>query len=121
LNIVLYPSFPIINLFCLITGSGTERDGASGSGGNNNNNNAPLPDPPIHPTFADVLAQQTQLLGHIVNQLSNISNQGPRDEPQVNKFGEFFRTNPPIFRGSKDLLDTDFWLNVIEEKLGLIQ
>ena len=40
---------------------------------------------------------------------------------KVNRFGEFFRTNPPIFCGSKDPLDVDFWLNAIEEKLGLIQ
>jgi hypothetical protein len=53
--------------------------------------------------------------------LGNAGNQAPREEPQVNKYGDFFRTNPPIFRGSKDPLDADFWLHVIEEKLNLIQ
>ena len=53
--------------------------------------------------------------------MGNAGNHGPRAEPPVNRFGEFFRTNPPIFRGSKDPLDADFWLNVIEEKLGLIE
>ena len=106
----------------MVLHSGTDRDGANGSSANNNNNNnGPLPNPPIHPTLADVLAQQTHLLGHIFNQLGNAGNQGHRAEPQLNKFGEFFRTNPPIFRGSKDPLDADFWLNVIEEKLGLIE
>ncbi|XP_039778938.1 GDSL esterase/lipase At5g03610-like [Panicum virgatum] len=57
----------------------------------------------------------------IVNQMGNAGNNGPRAEPQVNRFGDFFRTNPPIFRGSKDPLDADFWLNVIEEKLVLIE
>ena len=52
--------------------------------------------------------------------MGNAGNHGPRAEPQINRFGDFFRTNPPIFRGSKDPLDVDFWLNVIEEKLGLI-
>jgi hypothetical protein len=107
----------------LRSGTGTNR--ANGSGGNNNNNsNNDIPNPPIHPTLVDVLAQQTQLLGQIVNYIGNMgnaNNQAPREEPLVNKYGEFFRTNPPIFCGSKDPLDADFWLNAIEEKLGLIQ
>ena len=106
----------------MVLRSETERDGANGSGGNNNRNNEdPLPNPPVHPTLADVLARQTKLMAHLVNQMGNAGNNGPKAEPQVNRFGEFFRTNPPIFRGSKDPLDADFWLNVIEEKLGLIE
>jgi hypothetical protein len=88
-------------------GTGTNR--GNGSGGNNNNNsnnnNNDLPNPPMHPTLADVLAQQTQLLGQLVNHIGNLGNTGnqaPIEEPQVNKYGDFFRTNPPIFRGSKD-------------------
>jgi hypothetical protein len=107
----------------LRSGTGTNR--ANGSdGNNNNNNNNDLPNPPIHPTLMDVLAQQTQSLGQLVNHtgnMGNAGNQAPREEPQVNKYGDFFRTNLPIFRGSKDPLNADFWLNVIEEKLGLIQ
>ena len=57
----------------------------------------------------------------MVNQMGNNGNQDQREEPQVNKFGDFFRTNPPIFRGFKNSLDVNFWLNTIEEKLGLIQ
>ena len=30
-------------------------------------------------------------------------------------------TDPPIFRGSKEPLDADFWLHTIEEKFSLIQ
>jgi hypothetical protein len=69
-----------------------------------------------------MLAQQNQLLGQLVNHIGNMGNAGNqalREEPQVNKYGDFFRTNPSIFRGSKDPLESDFWLNVIEEKLGL--
>ena len=48
--------------------SGTERDGANGSGGNNNRNNeVSLPNPPVHPNLADVLARQTELMATIVN------------------------------------------------------
>jgi hypothetical protein len=107
----------------LCSETGTNRANGSGENNNNNNNND-IPNPPIHPTLMDVLAQQIQLLGQIVNHISNMGNAGnqaPREEPQVNKFREFFRTNPPIFRGSKDPLDADCWLNAIEEKLGLIQ
>ena len=102
----------------MVLRSRTDWDGATGSGVNNNND-VPLPDPPVHPTLVDILARQTELMAHIVNQMGNAGNHGLRDEPQVNRFGEFFRTNPPIFRGSKDPLDADFWLNIIEEKLGL--
>jgi hypothetical protein len=57
----------------LHSGTGTNR--ASGSGGNNNNNNNNnLPNPPIHPTLADVLAQQTQVLGQLVNHIGNMGN-----------------------------------------------
>ena len=46
--------------------SGTERDGANGSGGNTNRNNeVPLPNPPVHPNLADVLARQTELMAHL--------------------------------------------------------
>jgi len=106
----------------MVLRSGTDRESANGSGGNNNHNNdIPLPDPPVHPTLADILARQTKLMAHLVNQMGNADNHGPRAEPQVNRFGEFFRTNPPIFCGSKDPLDADFWLNIIEEKLALIE
>ena len=50
-------SLTILFINRIVLRSGTDRDGASGSGGNNNNNNdSPLPNPPIHPTLADVLA-----------------------------------------------------------------
>ena len=106
----------------MVLRSGTDWDCVGGSGGNHNNDC--LPDRPIHPTHADVLARQTWLLRHLVNQISNMGNngnQGPREEPQVIKFGEFFGTNPPIFCGSKDPLDADFWHNAIEEKLKIIK
>ena len=52
----------------MVLRSGTERDGANGSGGNNNRNNeVPLPNPPVHPSLADVLARQTKLMATIVN------------------------------------------------------
>ena len=79
----------------MVLRSGTERDGANGSGGNaNRNNEIPLPNPPVHPNLADVLARQTELMATIVNQMGNAGNNGPRAEPQVNRFGDFFRTNP---------------------------
>ncbi|CAO1946165.1 unnamed protein product [Urochloa humidicola] len=31
----------------------------------------------------------------------------------------FLATNPPIFKGTKEPLDADFWLNTIEDKFGL--
>ena len=48
----------------MVLRSGTDRDGANGSGGNHNrNNDIPLPDPPVHPTLADVLAQHDKRQG----------------------------------------------------------
>ena len=93
----------------MVLRSGTERDGANGSGGNTNRNNeVPLPNPPVYPTLEDVLARQTELMAHLVNQMGNAGNHGTRADPPGNRFGEFFRTNPPIFRVSKDPLDADF-------------
>jgi hypothetical protein len=61
--------------------SGTGANRGNGLGGNNNNNNNNnnnrLPDPPVHPTLVDVLAQQTQLLGQLVNHIGNFGNPKP--------------------------------------------
>jgi hypothetical protein len=76
-----------------------------------------FPTLPSTPLSRTCLPNKLNSLGN----MGNAGNQASREEPQVNKFGEFFCTKPPIFRDSKDPLDADFWLNAIEEKLGLIQ
>ncbi|XP_072148505.1 uncharacterized protein [Setaria viridis] len=44
-----------------------------------------------------------------------------REAPLVHGHGDFFRTDPPIFHGTKDPLDADYWLGTIEQKLGLLR
>jgi hypothetical protein len=101
---------------------GTGTNHANGSGRNNNNNNNNIPNPPIRPSRGRACpTNSTPWANSQPSNMGNAGNQAPREEHQVNKFGEFFRTNPPFFRGSKDPLDVEFWLNTIEEKLGLIQ
>ena len=51
----------------MVLRSETDRDDASASGANRNGNDVPIPEPPIHPTLADILAWQTELLVHLVN------------------------------------------------------
>lgn len=73
------------------------------------------PNPPVNPTFADVLAQQTWLLRQLVQSLGN---QGPprREEPQARSYGDFLHTNPPIFHGTEDPFDADYWIGTIKKK-----
>jgi hypothetical protein len=61
-------SLTVLFINSMVLRWGTERDSANSSGGNTNRNNeVPLPEPPIHPTLADVLARQTELMAHLVN------------------------------------------------------
>ena len=47
-----------------------------------------------------------------------MANQGGGGNPRRG-YPAFLATEPPIFQGSKEPLDADFWLSAIEEKFGL--
>jgi len=78
--------------------------------------------PPLHPAVVELLrrsedSRQThnQILQTLVQ---NMANQGGGGNPRRG-YPAFLATEPPIFQGSKEPLDADFWLSAIEEKFGL--
>ena len=93
-----------------------------GAGGDNGEPPLPPP-PPLHRTLVEILRRseesrqmQNQIMQAIVQHLGGQGHGGQRHGHSA-----FMATNPPIFRGSKEPLDADFWLRTIEEKFGLIQ
>ena len=86
---------------------------ASGSGNNNNEGN---------PTLAQVLAQQTQLMNMMIQQMQNQLNQGNNNAPPPqNKLADFLRVRPPTFSSTTNPVEAGDWLHTIEKKLELLQ
>ena len=82
--------------------------------------------------MAEVLAQiernrmdQTRILEAIARNTSNLSGAsgsgGGGGHHQRGGLSEFLRTQPPNFSRSKDPLDADDWLRLIERKLDVAQ
>nr|AAK92604.1 Putative retroelement [Oryza sativa Japonica Group] len=87
---------------------------SNGNGPSNNNNEG-------NPTLAQVLAQQTQLMNMMMQQLQNQQNQGNNHAPPHNKLAEFLRVRPPIFSSTTNPVEAGDWLHAIEKKLDLLQ
>ena len=91
-----------------------------GAGGDNN---LPPPPPPVHPALLEILRrseESRQAQNHIMQALvQNMGGQGHGGQRQG--YSAFMATGPPIFRGSKEPLDANFWLRAMEQKFGLIQ
>nr|ABA96173.1 retrotransposon protein, putative, unclassified [Oryza sativa Japonica Group] len=86
---------------------------ASGSGNNNNEGN---------PTLAQVLAQQTQLMNMMIQQMQNQLNQGNNNAPPPqNKLTDFLRVRPPTFSSTTNPVEAGDWLHAVEKKLELLQ
>nr|AAX94966.1 retrotransposon protein, putative, unclassified [Oryza sativa Japonica Group]AAX96221.1 retrotransposon protein, putative, unclassified [Oryza sativa Japonica Group]ABA92677.1 retrotransposon protein, putative, unclassified [Oryza sativa Japonica Group] len=86
---------------------------ASGSGNNNNEGN---------PTLAQVLAQQTQLMNMMIQQMQNQLNQGNNNAPPPqNKLADFLRVRPPTFSTTTNPVEAGDWLHAVEKKLELLQ
>ena len=113
-----YINFPFSrSLTSFVVGGRKAQDG-----GVSGDDNLPPP-PPLHPTLVEILRRseesrqtQNQIMQAIVQHLGGQGHGGQRHGHSV-----FMATDPPIFRGSKEPLDADFWLRTIEEKFGLIQ
>ena len=80
------------------------------------------PPPPVHPTLLEILRRseesrqaQNQIMQVLVQNLGGQGHGGQR-----HGYSAFMATDPPIFRGSKEPLDADFWLRAMEQKFGLI-
>ena len=94
-------------------------DAQAGLGANGEQLSQP---PPLHPAVMELLGRsedsrqtQNQILQTLVQ---NMANQGGGGNPR-HGYPTFLATEPPIFQGSKEPLDADFWLSAIEEKFGL--
>nr|ABB46832.2 retrotransposon protein, putative, Ty3-gypsy subclass [Oryza sativa Japonica Group] len=109
----LAPKFPPVSLLvpCPCQMVNTR---SNGNGPSNNNNEG-------NPTLAQVLAQQTQLMNMMMQQLQNQQNQGNNHAPPHNKLAEFLRVRPPIFSSTTNPVEAGDWLHAIEKKLDLLQ
>nr|CAH65889.1 OSIGBa0096I22.2 [Oryza sativa] len=86
---------------------------ASGSGNNNNEGN---------PTLPQVLAQQTQLINMLVQQMQNQQgNNNVNPLPPQNKLADFLRVKPPTFSSTTNPVEAGDWLHAVEKKLELLQ
>ena len=115
--IVLYQFSFSRSLTSFVVGGRMAQD--EGTGGDNN---LPPP-PPVHPALLEILRRseesrqaQNQIMQALVQ---NMGGQGHGGQRQG--YSAFMATDPPIFHGSKEPLDADFWLRAIEQKFGLIQ
>jgi hypothetical protein len=108
----------------VVGGRMVENSGAGAGAGGGGGGDPPLPDPPpLHPTFVEILRRseesrqmQNQIMQAIVQHLGGQGHGGQRHGHSA-----FMATDSPIFRGSKEPLDADFWLRTIEKKFDLIQ
>ena len=80
--------------------------------------------PPPPPSLAEVMALQTELIWQLVQGQQNqprSQQQGCEDYiPQVDRYQEFFGTQPPLFHKTDEPLDADAWLRTIESKFSLL-
>ena len=74
-----------------------------------------------NPSLAQVLAQQTQLMNLMMQQLQNQQNQGNNHAPPQNKLAEFLRVRPPTFSSTTNPVEADDWLHAIEKKPDMLQ
>jgi hypothetical protein len=66
---------------------------------------------------AQVLANQTRLIGVLTRSLEN---QCPIGGKPQDRMGEFLRLKPPTFTGSSNPLDANDWLHTVKRKLEAI-
>jgi hypothetical protein len=100
-------------------------DGAGTSRGQDDTPNLP----PVPPTLVEAIAalvtvtvDNTCFLREMVGQ--QLQQQGGRAYPQgpcETSYLDFSETRPPLFIKTKDPLEADEWVRVIEQKFGLIQ
>nr|CAI44662.1 OSJNBa0061C06.18 [Oryza sativa Japonica Group] len=111
--------FPPVSLLvpcpCQMVNTRSNGNGPNNNNNNNNNNNEG------NPTLAQVLAQQTQLMNMMMQQLQNQQNQGNNHAPPQNKLAEFLHVRPPIFSSTTNPVEAGDWLHAIEKKLDLLQ
>ncbi|WVZ90355.1 LOW QUALITY PROTEIN: hypothetical protein U9M48_036664, partial [Paspalum notatum var. saurae] len=96
----------------------------NGSGHGEHDGDERLPDPP-NVTLVDVLMRaetnrqdQNRLLQTLIE---NLGHRGGDGGHQRRGYDSFSRLDPPIFKVTKDPLDADHWIRIIEQKFGLME
>ena len=96
------------------------------TGGNENGSphGAENPPPPPPPSMAEVVAQQTQILQLLAQNIANLqppqSPHGRHGQQQMASYNDFAGTHPPVFSKAEDPLEADSWLRLMEVKFELI-
>jgi hypothetical protein len=81
------------------------------------------PPPPPAPTVQDLMAQQNEILQHLLQRQPHPQQYGggqPQRPPAAATYQEFLSTQPPLFTKAEDLLNADVWLCVVESKFPLL-
>ncbi|RLM75652.1 hypothetical protein C2845_PM15G04350 [Panicum miliaceum] len=109
------------SLTSFVVGGRMARNEGAGHGAGGGDNLPPPP--PLHPAVLEILrrseeSRQTQnkILEALVQNLGAQGQGGQR-----HGHSSFIATDPPLFCGSKEPLDAEFWLRTIEQKFGLTQ
>jgi len=111
--------------------------GTSGGGARRNEDRTPSPPPPPPPPYtADVFFAQflgsqrnmEQMQRNMEEALRNIAdnthrgvNHGGGDANHYSSFKDFMDTKPPVFKEAFELLESDEWINTMEQKLRLLR
>ena len=103
-------------------------DGAGTSRGDAEANINPPP-PPVPPTLVDVIAalvNATADNARVLRELSHHQNNQagvriPQNQQRNATYMESMETRPPVFAKGEEPLEANEWLQVIEQKFGLIQ
>jgi hypothetical protein len=85
--------------------------------------------PPIPPTLAEAIAtlvnataDNTRFLRELAgNQFQQYGGRGQPQGPRDTTYLEFSKTHPPLFIKAKEPLEADEWVQVMEQKFGLIR
>jgi hypothetical protein len=101
------------------------QDGAGTSRGRESTPNPP----PVPPTLAEAIAalvnataDNTRFLREMAGQqFQQQGGRGYQQGPRETSYLDFSETRPPLFVKAEDPLEADEWLQVIEQKFGLLR
>jgi hypothetical protein len=85
--------------------------------------------PPVPPTLAEVIAalvnattDNTRFLREFArNQFQQLGGRGQPQGPRDTTYLKFSETRPPLFVKAEEPLEADEWVQVMEQKFGLIR
>src|SRR5438132_12132562 len=96
----------------------------TGGNGDGSPHGAENPPPPPPPSMAEVVAQQTQILQLLAQNIANLqppqSPRGRHGQQQMASYSDFAGTHPPVFSKAEDRLEANSWLRLMEAKFELI-